>query len=65
MARGLRVGAQVFGNGDKLLIDVHFIAGLIKFFEELELSTSKITVALGLGEDFLASIVDRGERVVV
>lgn len=55
----------MFGDRDKLLVDVHFIAGLIKFFEELELSTSKITVALGLGEDFLASIVNRGERVVV
>lgn len=65
MARGLGVGAQVFGDRDKLLVDVHFIAGLIKFFEELELSTSKITIALGLGEDFLASIVNRGERVVV
>lgn len=55
----------MFGDRDKLLVDVHFIACLIELFEELELSTSKITVSLGLGEDFLASIVNRGERVVV
>ena len=65
MARGLGVGTQMFGDRHKLLVDVHFIAGLIELFEELELSTSEITIALGLGEDFLASIVDRGERVVV
>jgi hypothetical protein len=65
MARGLGVGPKVFGDRDKLLVDVHFIAGLIELFKELELPTSEITIALGLGEDFLATIVDWGERVVV
>jgi len=65
MPRVLGVVAQMFGNGDKLLVDVHFIACLIELFEELELPTSKITIALGLGEDFLASLVDGGERVIV
>ncbi len=65
MARGLGVGAQVFGDRDKLLVDVHFIPGLVELFKELELSTSEIAIALGLGENFLASIVNRGERVVV
>jgi hypothetical protein len=55
----------VLGNRDKLLVDAHFVTSLVKFFEELELTTGEIRVALGLGENFRASMVERGEGIVV